>query len=89
MSTTHAGRAAAARDVFTDHETHLDDWCVLSRRSVLAPRRSSPTVVLVGGIAISGRYMVPYTHPVELTRFTRTFLDTLPPASGDRTGIDR
>lgn len=52
-------RLLAARDIFQLHETRLNGSRMVARRSSVPPRHDGPTVVLLGGTALSGRYLLP------------------------------
>jgi 2-hydroxy-6-oxonona-2,4-dienedioate hydrolase len=56
----------AAREVFTSFDTQVRGLRIRARRSTVLPRRSGPAAVLIGGTALSGRYLLPTA--VELAR---------------------
>lgn len=52
-------RLVAARKVFVVHHVRVQGCRIMARRSTAAPRHSAPMVVLIGGTALSGRYLLP------------------------------
>lgn len=52
-------RVLEADEAFDVEQSWVEGCRILTRRSKAAPRRPAPAVVLVGGTALSGRYLLP------------------------------
>jgi 2-hydroxy-6-oxonona-2,4-dienedioate hydrolase len=74
--TTPLGRLAASRDVFAHRVSEVDGCRMLARCSVVGPRRADPPLVLIGGTALSGRYLLPVA--VELAHRYPVWVPDLP-----------
>jgi 2-hydroxy-6-oxonona-2,4-dienedioate hydrolase len=71
-----ARRAVQARSSFAGRMIRVDGRTVYARYSAPAPRRATPPIVMVSGVALSGRYLVP--AGAELARSFPVFIPDLP-----------
>ena len=71
-----SGRVLEAHGVFDVGSSSARGCRILARRSTVLPRRSAPAVVLLGGTALSGRYLLPTA--VELASRFPVWVPDLP-----------